>query len=225
MATNYVPTTDATLGPWLENAATLATAAPGDFGLVAGDAVILTAQSDAWAAAYAPTTSPSTRTPATISNKDAVKASVLATVRPYFVAVSLNAAVTDENKTAFGCTVRKTVPTPVPPPTTRPVISVTGATPGVLQMRYADSELPTGKSKPAGVIGVDIWTAAGTVYATSVAQAGYKETYTKSPFNITFDPSLSGKLVSIWARYRTRGGAGGQVAYGPWSDQLNTVIV
>ena len=221
----YIPNKDADFGPWLINLATLATASPATYGLVSGQAAAITAQSDAWQAAYTMATDPSTRTPASVANKDAVRAAAEATVRPICVTVSLNPAVTNENKTALGVTVKKTVPTPVPPPTTRPGMNIVGLTPGVVSLNYIDVDLPNGKSKPPGTIGLEIWGSVGTEFATDPAQASYLGSLTKSPNRLVFGAGDAGKKLSLWGRWVTRSGAGGIATPGPWSDRITTIIV
>lgn len=223
--TDYIPTKDADFGPWLLNLATLATATPAVYGLTAPEAVVITGQSDAWAAAYPLATDPGTRTPATVANKDAVRAAAEATVRPLCVRVSLNPAVTDENKTALGVTVRKTVPTPVPPPTTRPSLTLVSVTPGNQLIRYTDADLPAGKGKPAGAIGVQLWAAIGTVPAVDPAQAAFMAVITKSPQNIATNPADRAKTITFFARWQTRSGPGGAAQVGPWSDPLVSIIM
>lgn len=225
MPADYIPTKDSDFGPWLHNLATLATAAPATYGLTAPQAVIITGQSVLWAAAYPLAIDPGTRTPATVANKDAVRAAAEATVRPLCVSVSLNPAVTAENKTELGVTVRKTVPTPVPPPTTRPSLTLVSVTPGVQFLRYTDADLPAGKSKPAGAIGVQLWSAIGTVPAVDPAQASFATVLTKSPANITTAPADRGKTITFFARWQTRSGPGGQAQFGPWSDPLVSIVM
>jgi hypothetical protein len=225
MPRTYIPNPDAEFGPWLLNLAVLATASPATYGLTAPQAVVITAQSDLWIPAYTAATDPSTRTPASIANKDAVRAAATATVRPLCVSVSLNPAVTDEDKVALGVTVRKTTPTPVPPPSTRPGLNILGNTPGVVNVSYVDVDLPVGKSKPPGATGIQIWQTVGTEYATDPQQASLAAIWTKSPNKLFFASEQSGKRLSLWARWQTTSGPAGQAQVGPWSDRLTTIIV
>ena len=225
MATDYIPQKDADFGPWLLNLATLATAAPATYGLTAPEAAAITAQEALWAPAYTLATDPGTRTPAAVANKDAVRAAAESTVRPLCVRVSLNPAVTAENKTALGVTVRKTVPTPVPAPLTRPGLALIAVTPGVQAIRYTDVDLPAGKSKPAGAIGLQLWAAIGTVPAVDPAQATFQSVLTKSPATLATAPGDRGKTITMFGRWVTRSGPGGQAQVGPWSDPLVSICM
>lgn len=222
---DYIPTQDAPLGAYLTNAAVLATATPAQYGLAVGDATALTEQAGLWDAAYLPLTSPTTKTPAAVANKNAVRASVLETVRPILQKCAQNPTVSPEDKTALGVTVRKTVPTPTPPPSTQPTLTLLGNTPGVIAFGYADASTPTTKAKPFGAIGVQLWRAVGVEYATDPSQTSYVGTFTKSPGRLLLDAADAGKKCTIFARWVTRAGPGGVAQVGPWSDRVTTIVV
>lgn len=221
---SYLPSTDSGLAAWLLNFATLITAAPATFGLIAGDAVAITGVQTAFAAALVTATDPSTRTSATIAAKDAAKASALAVVRPYAVQISLDAGVSNENKVAVGVTVRSTTPTPIPAPVVAPVIALQSAIPLVqtLQIRPVGS---SSKAKPAGAISIEIARSVGTVAATDPAQLEIVGQYGKTPLTQNFQSGDVGKLVTYAARYRTRSGPGGVSQAGPWSAVVTFAIM
>jgi triphosphoribosyl-dephospho-CoA synthetase len=83
----------------------------------------------------------------------------------------------------------------------------------------------SGKSKPFGSIGVEIFRSVGTVAATDPAQAKYNGTITKSPFRQSFAAEDQGKLCTYFARFVTRSGPDGQAQVGPWSAALNVHVV
>lgn len=216
--------TDALFQTWLFNFAALITAAPTTYGLVSGDAVAIQAQSDAFTAALALATDPSTRTPVTIADKDSAKSAALAVVRPYNLSITNNAGVADMDKTAVGATVRKLVPTPIPTPTDTAAISFVSAVPLNTTLQARNVLTPTSKAKPFGAIGVEVWDSVGTVAATDPAQLDYRFTATKIPFVRTFGAGDQGKICSMAVRYVTRGGLGGVAKVGPWSAILPFVI-
>jgi hypothetical protein len=224
MASSYIPASDSGFNDWLLNFSTKLTAAPATYGLTAPDATIVSDQAALWTAAYGPTLIPATRTSPAIATKDAVKAATLATVRPFSVNISLNASVTDGAKAAIRVTVRKVTPTPVPPPTTKPVIGILTNVAGVVQFQVRDATTPTTKAKPAGCIGVELWAAVGVAAAIDPSQARYVGTQTKTPNSWTAEPTDRTKIVTFFTRWTTRSGAGGRAYTGPWSDPVNTVI-
>lgn len=221
----YIPAKDVDFDAWLTNFSTLLTAAPTTYGLLAGDAVIVAGLQASWNAAYLLATTPSTRTPVTVADKDAEKVAALAGVRPYAQRIAANPGVTDMDKVAIGVTVRVTTRTPVPPPAVSPGLSLVAMTPGQGQFRYFNLADPNSKKVPYGSGGVEVWSAVGTAFATDPSQATFRGRVTKAPFIQSFDPGDSGKKLTMWVRYVNRGGAHGQPLVGPWSDVLQAVVV
>lgn len=224
MANPYLPAADASFDVWLLNFSLKLTAAPADFGLLAADATAVAGVTTTWSAAYLEAVTPATRTPVAIAAKDTARASAEAMVRPYASRISVNPAVTDANKILIGVTVRNTVPTPIPPPTTAPSLTLNSAISGVQTLAFAQPAA-LGKAKPYGVIGVQLFASIGTVPATDPDQAIFVSQVTKSPTVQTFAPSEIGKKVTWFARWVTRSGPGGIAQVGPWSDPLNLTVM
>lgn len=221
----YIPPKDADFDAWLLNFTTLLTAAPTTYGLTAPDAVACAAAYSAWHPAYVTATTPETRTSPAVAQKDAERAAAEATVRPYAQRISKNEAVTPENKTAIGVNLPNTSPVPIPPPTTFPLVSLRNATPLVHVLQYQDSGLGTGKKKPFGALGMQVFRSVGTVAATDPAQASFDTQPTKSPFRSSFSAEQRGKVATYFARWVTRSGPGGAAQYGPWSDPVTAIVI
>lgn len=219
----YIPAKDSEFDSWLVNFSTLLTASPTTYGLVAGDATTVDAVTDAWVAAYATAINPGTRTSVTIAIKDTARRNAEVTVRPFAVRISRNPAVSSGNKTAIGVTVVTTVPTPVPPPTDVPILSL-------VRQRFGDATLAykttgfDGKSKPYGSIMLEIVQSIGVAFAVDPLQCSLLTLVTKSPFTVTWDADDAGKKATLFARYRTRSGPAGQSQPGPWSGPLNLTV-
>ncbi len=222
---SYIPQSDAGFNSWMTNFAALLTADPAAYGETAGTATIVQTEADTWSAAYALATDPATRTTPTVQAKDVAKFNAAATARPVAIRIRDNAAVTNQQRADLGLTIVKTVPTPIPAPTSFPQLAMIAATPLEHRLRYTDSENPAGKAKPFGVIGVEIWRSVGTVEATDPAQAFYDETVTKAPFTSTFSGDDVGKVCTYFARYTTKAGPGGKAQKGPWSSALNVFVI
>jgi len=222
---DYIPTPDADFDAWLTNFSTLATAAPATYGLTAPNAVVIAAQQAAFNAAFLTATTPATRTSPTIAAKDAARATAEAVVRPFAVEVSMNAAVADLDKAAIGVTIRKVVPTPIPPPLTFPTLTLVAAQPLQHALSYRDSATPTTKSKPFGAIGMQLFRYIGVAPTADPALARFFDQWTKSPNVSTFDAGDMGKWCTYFARWVTRGGPNGTVQYGPWSAPLSLGVM
>lgn len=221
----YIPARDADFDAWLLNFTTLLTAAPTTYGLTAPDAVTCAAQYSAWSPAYQAAIDPSTRTPVTVAAKDAARVTAEAVVRPFAQAISKNAAVDPGDKVAIGVNLPNPVPVPIPPPTTFPQLGFRSAEPLVHIVQYQDSGLGTGKKKPFGAIGVELYRSVGTVPATDPAQASYYGQFTKSPLRSEFEAGQVGKICTYFARWITRSGPGGKAQTGPWSAPLTVAVI
>jgi hypothetical protein len=224
MANDYIPTRDADFAIWLLNFSTLLTAAPTTYGLTAPDAVAVAAVTSTFEAAFDASSNPSTRTAGTVAAKDVARANAQLVVRPFAVLISLNTSVSDEAKQDIGVTVRKTFPTPIPAPVDAPNLGVQRMIPGQFTGSY-NVVGNIGKAKPTGSIGVEIVKSIGTVYATDPSQCQLEGTFTKSPFRIGFATEDTGKKVTLFARFTTRGGPGGRAQTGPWSLPLTFVAM
>ena len=220
----YIPPRDADFENWFNNFSTLLTASPTTYGLLAGDATTVAALYSAWNAAFVLATNPGTRTSVTIAAKDVARVNATVVVRPYAQRISVNPAVANSDKVAIGVTVRSTVPTPVPPPTTFPIIGLLALTPGVFQYSYKDSSLGPTKAKPFGAIGMEVsvgFSATGSLPVSGTVSYG---TVTKSP-NFFDTTGEAGKTMSFYARWVTRSGPNGQSQRGPWSIGTFVVVV
>lgn len=224
MSTPYIPPSDAGFSGWLLNFSTLISATPTAYGLTVANATTIGAQNTAYQQAYLTAIDPSTRTPAAVANKDAIKALALATVRPFAMQINASAGISDLQRSELGLTIRKTVPTPVPSPTATPGLALINLVPGIVNVRTFDTAAPTSKAKPYGSSAVEIFASVGTVFATDPSQASYHNGYSKSPVALQFGPGDVGKKLSIFARYATKGSYAGASLKGPWSAPLNVTI-
>lgn len=216
MSTPYIPAQDGLLDTWALNFATVITANPAAYGLLAADATIITNAQVAYHAAYILLTSPSTKTPSNVAAKDIQKASSLITFRTYAQLIQSNTAVTNSNKAAAGLTVRSTARTPIPAPTTNPVLTLASQQVGVANIGYADAASPTTKAKPFGAIQLEIWVDVPATGSPSLANATFIGLETKSPISFETPSGGVGKTIGIWSRWTTRRGL-----VGPWSAQLS----
>lgn len=216
----YIPTKDADLDLWLANFSTLITAGPPTYGLVAGDATAIATAVANWAAAYALVTSPSTKTAQAVSDKDTQKTTVLGIVRPYAQQISLNAGVTSANKIALGLNPRTSLPTPITPPVTNPVLVVQSGSNLSIILRYRDSAAsPSVKSKPYGVRSCQVFCKVSATPVIDPTEMFLKATATKSPLTVLFDPGDAGKQAYFAARWATQKGE-----YSPWSPIINFTV-
>ena len=176
----YIPTTDALLISWGRNYSNLLTDAPATYGLEAADALIVQTQFDIFDASYDLAIAPETRTIVAVADKDGEKLTFLRLARLYAAIIRANQGVTDEDKTALGLNIPDLVPTPVPPPTTYPEISVVIAGSGMHQLLIVDQLTPTSKAKPFGVAGCLLFATSSPTADPSMTNAPLKAVITRA---------------------------------------------
>lgn len=216
----YIPARDQQLNAWALNFATLITASPGTYGLVAGDATAITAVQTTFAADMALVASPSTKTAAIVQAKNAAKIGLLATVRPYAQTIANNAGVSTNNKIALGINPRTSVPTPVTAPTTSPALTVVSTSQAGTIVRFRDAtSSPSVKAKPYGVVAMQLFATTSATAITDPTLLGFETVLTKSPFIIPLGSSAAGKTAYFAARWQTKKGL-----VGPWSAIVSSIV-
>lgn len=217
-----IPTRDAEYDAFLFNWKTILTATPALYGMLAADAVAISAAYTSWHAAYVAASNLLTRTRSTVATKDSEKILSLSLLREQYNVIKANPSVLDANKVAIGVRVSDPVPTPIPTPTTNPVMAVIPS--GTLQqlINMVDVTTPTTRAKPAGVVGALV------VRAIRLATSPISEPenctllgfYTRTPFYVTeFGPSDTGKVADYFARWTNAKGE-----EGPWSPVASATI-
>lgn len=220
---SYIPPKDADFDVWLQNFSVLLTANPTDYGLVAGDAVIVAAEYTNWHPKFLAATNPATRTAPTVAAKDGARVQATGVVRPYATQISRNPAVSDLLKLGIGVNLPNNAPVPVPPITDVPSLILQPSATGLTQIQYRSSGDPTSKAKPFGAIGLEVWRDIGTVAATSPEQCTLFATLTKTPQALSNAPAVNGQIMTFFARWTTRSGPAGVAQKGPWSLPLVVV--
>lgn len=221
MALPYIPTTDSGLDAWAANFSSLITAAPATYGLDSVDAAAIQTAYDTYHAAYllggtAPPNrtpvNPSTRTPVTVAAKDSAKIAGRILWRTYASQIRINPGVTDADKIALGLNLPSSGGTPIPAPTSFPLLSFVSG--GVLThvFSYKDSDIPTGKAKAPGAVQMQLMAKVADTPSTGPDAWPLKLLVTKSPFIVEWESGDAGKVATYAARWATRRGL-----VGPWS--------
>ncbi|MDP1662216.1 MAG: hypothetical protein Q8L55_09905 [Phycisphaerales bacterium] len=219
MSASYIPSRDADLDTWLANFKTLIAASPTSYGLVSGDGTAITTAYTSWHNAYLAAVNPTTRTTATVATKNAQKALVLTVVRGYAATIRANMAVSDALKIGLGLRIHDTVPTPVPPPATYPMLTLAGMGVGRQELRAADQTTPTKRAKPTGTAGLLLFRAIGTAAASDPSQCAFLAFATRTGFTAEFDPADNGKVATYFARWTNSKGQ-----MGPWGPAASMPV-
>jgi hypothetical protein len=166
---DYIPQGDAALQLWAANYSSLITASPTTYGLIAGDATATAAALATYATQLTAATNPATRTSVTVAAKDSARATLVALIRSQVNKIQAVPTVTPTQKTSLGITVRSTTRTPVPAPTTRPLMTVVRSNGPVLDVRINDELTPDTRALPFGVLLCEVYIKLGVSPGTDIS--------------------------------------------------------
>ena len=125
----------------------------------------------------------------------------------------------DAERTAMNATVRDTVMTPSPVPTTRPVATIDSGQRWQHLINFTDEATPTSIRKPDGVRAVQIFHKVGGPAPTGPDDCEFLATDTRSPYLAVYDQSFGNQPAHYLLRWEnTRG------ELGPWSETVSATI-
>ena len=209
MSIDYIPHSDAAFDTWQINFVTyfVANAAALGFDPLIEGSALTTAQSS-WSVSYSAHIAAQAAASSAKGLKDTDRDALIAMIRGFSQQIQANPATTDVQRAALGLNVPDTTPTPVGPPTTRPVLEADTSQRLQVKVAFRD-EFATDKAKPAGVRGCEIWTKVDGAAPLDLSEAMYQATDTRTPHLLSFDGADGGKTVHIIGRWvSTRGDAG-----------------
>ena len=212
MATDYIPATDSDFLVWLSPFSALITATPTAYGLTTGNATTLAGLTSTYSDALMAAQNGETRGPSTVSAKDTARANAEAYARELATLIQANKSVTNEQKTNLRITVRKTTRTPVPAPTTRPVLSFVSGGAMAHTLRYNDETTPDSRKRPFGSAALMLsWWIVSTG-TTPTGPANFVRPITNTPFTIEFTSGDVGKTAIYSAKWVTATGLEGLIS-------------
>jgi hypothetical protein len=213
---DYIPTTDLAALNWMQAFASGIASDAAAYQLSGPDVTTINNAVDAYQAALAISSDPSTRTAGTIATKSAARRSATGICRQYAIGIKNNAGISDANKIDIGVRPVNTSRTPVNVPASSPLVNVLGATPGSQTVRYADSNTPASPAKPAGAVQLQLFLAVAAAPATDPAASQLYGSFTKNPIGVEFNHADDGKVATYFARWVSLRGD-----VGPWSDPVS----
>lgn len=215
----YVPKSDAGKRAWLNNFADRVAADPARYALTAADAKTLAALAKAYDRAYDLANDPRTKNPGMTAEKDAARNQAVATFRTYAMQIKRNLGIPDAWKLELGIHLDDRSMTPIPAPTTAPILHVVSAQSGMHTLRYADSQTPSSRAKAPGSIALELVVAVGDEATSDVHEAIGAGLFTQQPFQIEYEAENAGKVATYFGRWVTRRGL-----TGPWSLPVSMTI-
>lgn len=210
---DYIPSTDLALDVYAQNMDTKVTANPTSYGLVAGDATALHTLRLDFTTKLALVSDPATRTSIAVQNKNDSRAALVAKIRSLAAIVNADPDTTDGQRQELGLTVQDQTQTPIPPPATKPLLSVEGV--GALQagLRLVDELTPNSRSKPFGVTGAMIYAkVGGEAPPASVEECTFMGFATRNRHTVAFAPAQAGETAYVLARWINAKGEAGPVS-------------
>lgn len=215
---SYLPTKDADLLTWSNNASSILTPSPTDFGL---DAATLTAFNAAIAAYSTALTAaqPSVRNKSATVTKSEKKQLLKQNIRAWVATVDATATVTDAQRTDLGLNVRKP-PTPAPAPTTAPVVEVLGVSGFTVTVRLRSAVTGMLRGKPAFVVGASLFSFTGEAPPSDISQWKFEGNTGKPKFAVQF-PNTLAKGTTVWF---TAFWFNGAKISGPMTTPISTVL-
>ena len=220
MAADYIPGADGAFDAWQANFVTYATANAAALGLdPLVDIPPLALGQSVWTSDYAANTAAQAAAQAARQAKEGARSAYEGVIRPLVGVLQASAAVDDTERAALGITVPDTKPTPVGPPTSRPVVTVDTAQRLQHTVGFADETTLTSRAKPAGVRGAQIWVKIGDPPPTDPNELTFLATDTRTPYLASFDGADANKVAHYMLRWEsTRGETG------PWSETASATI-
>jgi len=219
MAVNWIPNKESEFDPFANNFQTKIAADPTDYTLTSSEATAITNAYNTWHAAYVAATTTSTRTAETIATKNIQKANMKAVLQSYGALIRPNTAVSDALKIGLGLRIRDVDPTPIPPPSTYPVLSVQGGGPLEQELRATDVTTPTRRARPAGTSGLLVFRAVAEAPIEDPGQADFLAVVGKTRLTTSFASGDNKKVATYFARWTNARGE-----LGPWSAPVSKVI-
>jgi hypothetical protein len=170
----------------------------------------------AWYTVYSKTFGP--HTPVDTLAKQEGRKAAEKIIRPFVNQYLRFFPVTDEDRKAMGIPNRDTKPTPVNPPETGPLFSISIVGPGTLGIVYRNGEKGKKGSKPYGVEGARIYY--GFEPVTDQKQLPLSEWATRCPHLLRFPEEDRGKRVYIALQWEIRKEHGES----PWSEIQSELV-
>ena len=186
------------------------TASPGSYFLDPADITELTNVTNLFLSAQLAVSNPEARSGMLIEARDTAQANYYEVARPLYTTIQANPEISNEDKAAAGVKVKDTTPTPIPAPTTAPLVTVESITGNVAKVRLANAESPASRAKPAFVQGANVFTFAGETAPTDPSQWKLVGAVTRTAFEVVFDASIEPGskvwLTACWFNPRSQVG-------------------
>jgi hypothetical protein len=191
-----VPTKDSLLATYAPNFSGIITLSPTTYNVTAGQATALATATDNFVDAYGASSADGTRSKSLTTAKNSAKTALLSLLRPMYGAIQASATVTNTQKVNLGITIRR-LPTPVPAPSTEPVVTVVSVTGRSVKLRLRDAANPHRVGRPVGVASATILSYVGATPPASIGLWKFEGNVAKTVIDIVF-PDTVAPGAQVW---------------------------
>ena len=215
-STDYVPGSDPEFNIWQAEIVDEVKLYATLWGILAVDVTELVAYQTSWTSAFAKGGNQNNRQRPDVKEKDNARAIYEKALRKFIAKwLANNDKVSDAERTRMGLTVKSSTRTSVAVPSTTPVATIDFSVLLQHTIAFVDSNTPTSKAKPDGVIGTEVWCKVGDATAFS-----YLGLCTATPEVVTYEDVDAGKKATYRLRWvNTKG------EEGPWSNTVTAMVV
>lgn len=209
MPTDWIPDDEDSFDELVDQFTGAISANPTAYGLTAGDVAPLTSTSYDWKVALNNDLAIDAQKLASTKTKADAKAAVTEVMRSLGGTIQSKPTVTDANRELAGLPVHKTTRTPVPAPTTAPVLAVDASRRLEHIISWRDSASLNRKARPAGVMGLELYVKVGGPAPAGLEDCRSLGMITRSPDLEQFAPAQGGQTAYYIGRWvSTRGEPG-----------------
>lgn len=209
MARSYIPTKDADLVTWSKNFLDRLGNDPPNYGLTQEQKVKFQAVQSAYAAAFETANDSITRSPANIQKKNTARKALVAKTRELVDICQAWPEMTDDKRKELQISLRDNTPTPVPVPSTAPVIDISRVDGLTIKMRLHNGD-STRRAKPAGVKGATLFSYVGDTPPVSLSDWTFEGSVTRTITQLTMPGSVAAGskvwLTAFWFNTRSESG-------------------
>jgi hypothetical protein len=216
---DYIPRSDADFNLWQASLVTDVQTNATSYGIPTDDVNTLISTQTLWTNNFAKASNKQNRTAADVIAKDTIRKSYEKALRQFVAQwLSNNSKVSDSDRVRMDITVKNTSRTATPVPTTRPVATIDFSIRLKHTIAFTD-EGATGKAKPTGAHGCEIWYKIDGTAPVDASELTYMTTDTATPYVANFEGKYAGKIVYYMLRWvNTRNESG------PWSGTYSAMI-
>jgi hypothetical protein len=221
----YLPSRDADLLGFAENFSTKIAAAPTSFGLTALQATAFATLYDNFADAMRTLQDPTTKSPPFVATKNTAKQALIngpGGIRQLVALVQAHPGITPTQLIDLRLTVRDVEPTPVPPPSSAPTVTVLNNAGRQVTLRVYDAKEENRRGKPEGITGATVFTYVGEEPPANITLWQFNQSTTKpNRVTIMFPESVpDGAKVWIAAFWYNP-----TAQSGPLSEPISTRVI